>query len=193
MLHTAGSSTGHQLILTFSFHLCIWSSFRRVIFVEISTKFSCHCCDSLINFLLWCFQSVFCYIYTHHVCCIINSCTCLFAFQSINIKCAKQDPFSSLSISTESNTERENNRRWAQQPCSQSCQKPWRQFWVIWSGVPWTWYMSSQQQSLPCLLLWCVIKRDQFWTSGLGKGIYIPVLDVSHQNNYSSCFIVFFT
>ena len=43
MLHTAGSSTGHQLILTLSFHLCIWPSFRRVLFVDISTKLSCHC------------------------------------------------------------------------------------------------------------------------------------------------------
>ena len=31
----------------------------------------------LLIFFSQCFQSVFCYIYTHHVCCIINSCICL--------------------------------------------------------------------------------------------------------------------
>ena len=51
---------------------------------------------------------------------MINSCICLFAFQSNNIKCAKQDPCSSLSVSTQGNTERKNNRRQAQQPCNQS-------------------------------------------------------------------------
>ena len=119
-VYTAGSSAGHQLI---------YNPFFTCAFDHLSEELSLlrfppifHV-TAMINFLIFfshCFQSVFCYIYTHHVYCIINFCIRLCAFHSINIKCLNQDPFPSLSISTESNTERENNRRRAQQPRNQS-------------------------------------------------------------------------
>ena len=80
MLHTAGSSIGHPLKkkkkkkITLSFHLCILSSFRRVVFVEISTKISCHC---YVNFLLSAF-SISLLLHIHTACTLHYQLLCMF-------------------------------------------------------------------------------------------------------------------
>ena len=59
------------------FHLCIVSSFRKVVFVEMSTRFLCHCCDSLINFLLSVF-SISLLLHIHTACTLHYQLLCMF-------------------------------------------------------------------------------------------------------------------